>query len=105
MRVKSLQKKILVVDSDTTTLDQARSALEDAGYLVMTHERLTGCLTRVILEQPDLVLLDGSMTDRGGETIVNVLRSAGARGRIIVLLHASVYRPDLKPLAKRIGAD
>jgi DNA-binding NtrC family response regulator len=90
------RKTILVVDDSHLVLALASEALESAGYRVLTHDRPTGCVSRIILERPDLVLIDVNMPELSGDTIVGLPGSAHPESGSIILLHSTMNRAELE---------
>ncbi len=85
-------------------LEVAKSALEGAGYDVVTHDRPAGCVALILHEKPELVLMDVNMPGLGGDTIVSVLAKAAPTSDTIVLLHSSLSAEVLRGKASTAGA-
>jgi DNA-binding NarL/FixJ family response regulator len=101
----SLRKsKIVVIDDSEIVLEVTRSALEGAGYEVVTHDRPAGCVALILHEKPDLVLMDVNMPGLGGDTIVTVLGKAAPTSETIVLLHSSLSAEVLRGKVTTAGA-
>ncbi|HYQ18292.1 MAG TPA: response regulator [Polyangiaceae bacterium] len=96
--------KIVVIDDSEIVLAVAKSALESAGYDVVTHDRPAGCVALILHEKPDLVLMDVNMPGLGGDTIVSVLAKAAPTSDTIVLLHSSLSAEVLRTKATTAGA-
>jgi CheY-like chemotaxis protein len=96
--------KIVVIDDSEIVLEVTRSALEGAGYDVVTHDRPAGCVALILHEKPDLVLMDVNMPGLGGDTIVSVLAKAQPTGETLVLLHSSLAADVLRSKAAAAGA-
>jgi CheY-like chemotaxis protein len=96
--------KIVVIDDSEIVLEVTRSALEGAGYDVVTHDRPAGCVALILHEKPDLVLMDVNMPGLGGDTIVSVLAKAQPTGETVVLLHSSLAAEVLRAKAAAAGA-
>lgn len=96
--------KIVVIDDSEIVLEVSKSALEGAGYEVVTHDRPAGCVALILHEKPDLVLMDVNMPGLGGDTIVSVLAKAAPTSETIVLLHSSLSAEVLKGKAGAAGA-
>ena len=95
------RKKVMIVDDSEIVLEVARYALQSAGYDVVTHPRPAGCITLILQEQPDLLLIDVNMPGLNGDTVVKMLGSTRASADMIVLLHSSL---DDEVLAKKATA-
>ncbi|MDF3065772.1 MAG: two component transcriptional regulator, winged helix family [Polyangiaceae bacterium] len=101
----SLRKpKIVVIDDSEIVLEVTKSALEGAGYDVVTHDRPAGCVALILHEKPDLVLMDVNMPGLGGDTIVSVLGKAAPTSDTIVLLHSSLSAEVLRAKVTTAGA-
>jgi CheY-like chemotaxis protein len=85
-------------------LEVTKSALEGAGYEVITHDRPAGCVALILHEKPDLVLMDVNMPGLGGDTIVSVFAKAQTGGETIVLLHSSLSAEVLRTKSAAAGA-
>lgn len=96
--------KIVVIDDSEIVLEVTKSALEGAGYEVVTHDRPAGCVALILHEKPDLVLMDVNMPGLGGDTIVSVLGKAAPTSDTIVLLHSSLSAEVLRAKATAAGA-
>lgn len=96
--------KIVVIDDSEIVLEVTKSALEGAGYDVVTHDRPAGCVALILHEKPDLVLMDVNMPGLGGDTIVSVLAKAQPTGETIVLLHSSLSAEVLRTKSSVAGA-
>lgn len=96
--------KIVVIDDSEIVLEVTKTALEGAGYDVVTHDRPAGCVALILHEKPDLVLMDVNMPGLGGDTIVTVLGKAQPTSDTVVLLHSSLSAEVLRAKAAAAGA-
>ncbi len=99
-----IRKTILVVDDSPIVLEMAGSALESAGYKVVSRSRGEGTVAAVIQERPDLVLLDVNMPRLSGDTIAVILTKTDPDKKTIVLLHSSLSPELLKLKVLQTGA-
>ena len=97
------RKKILVVDDDPTHLVCARDLLEAQGYEVVVHPRPFGATEKVMIETPDLVLMDVNMPGLSGEALVELLRTREQTRSTPVLLYSSNDEDALRRCALRLG--
>jgi len=104
LSIRAAKPKILVIDDSEVVLEVTRSALEGAGYQVITHDRPAGCVALLLHEKPDLVLMDVNMPGLGGDTIVSVFGKAQPKGDTIVLLYSSLSSDVLRAKAATAGA-
>jgi CheY-like chemotaxis protein len=98
-------KKILVVDDDATHLLCAKEILEDAGYEVVIHAGGFGATEKVMVEQPDLVLIDVNMPALSGDGLVGVLRGREQTQRVPILLYSSNDEGALRRTVDRLGIE
>jgi DNA-binding NtrC family response regulator len=98
------QQTIVVIDSNQRVLIDTRSALEGAGFRVVTHSRSTGCVALILQEKPDLVLLDLNMPFVAGETIAKLFGKAQPNSSTIVLLYSSLSREILEAKVRSCSA-
>jgi len=68
------KKKILIVDDEVDILQFLELVLREKGYEVVTASGGHEALTRVQLEQPDLVLLDIMMPQMDGWEVLKLMR-------------------------------
>jgi len=97
-------RTILIIDDSDVVLDGARSALERAGYRVVTRNRPSGSISAILNEKPDVILLDLNMPTLSGEAILKVLGKTQNRPDSIVLLHSVLPLETLKQKALSAGA-
>src|SRR5258708_5137147 len=97
-------RTILIIDDSDVVLEGARSALERAGYRVLTRNRPSGSISAILNEKPDVILLDLNMPTLSGEAILKVLGKTQNRPDSIVLLHSVLPLETLKQKALSAGA-
>ena len=97
--------KIFVLDDSPTFLSFVRLHLEIQGYPVFTFESPLGITREVVRQQPDLVIVDVKMPSITGDKVCRLLRAASYGKRVVVLLHSSLPKEELRGLALRCGAD
>jgi DNA-binding response OmpR family regulator len=84
-----LRKTILVVDDEEDLLEILRCHLEDEGYHVMTASNGREGLEIMMLEKPDLILLDIGMPKMGGLEMLETLKGMkGFAATPVVMLTA-----------------
>jgi two-component system OmpR family response regulator len=96
--------KVLIIDDDPTILDATGQILQAAGLRVALHDGRFGRLSRILTEQPDLVLLDVNMPVLSGEELHEMLRGTPELARIPVVFFSSNDERSLRRLAARTGA-
>lgn len=98
------RKTVMVVDDSDIVLEVVRTTLEAAGYRVLVQNSPAGCVALMLKEEPDLVLVDVSMPEVGGDTLVRCFGTAHPTSTSIVLLHSSLPEEALKAKVKASGA-
>jgi CheY-like chemotaxis protein len=98
-------KKILIIDDDTTHLICAKEILEAEGHQVVVQASPFGATEKVMLERPDLVLVDVNMPALSGEGLIGVLRSRPQTKDARVLLYSSNDEDSLRRAAARLGIE
>jgi DNA-binding response OmpR family regulator len=79
------RRTVLLIDDNSATLDQTRSALELAGFRVLTRDRASGALVAILRDCPDLILLDISMASWTASILSDIMgRSRKVRGTSVV---------------------
>lgn len=101
----SAKRKILVIDDSELALDVARSALEAAGFEVVTRDTPFGSGAMILRERPDLVLLDVTMPALSGEDVVRHVRETVTMQDTCLVLFSDRPEKELRAIAQRSGAD
>lgn len=78
-------KTILVVDDEAFMLDFVRRILERAGYRVVTAASADAGLAAFRGERPDVIVTDLIMPDKDGLELIQELRRADPKARIIAI--------------------
>jgi two-component system chemotaxis response regulator CheY len=76
--------KILLVDDSNLSRRILRRVLETAGHEILEAADGMAAIERYFLEQPDLVMLDMTMSGMHGLDVLNKLREIDPRARVIV---------------------
>ncbi len=97
--------KILIVDDNKVALRAAGSALEAAGYDVVTRSEPIGTTATIIRERPSVVLLDVNMPALEGDDIVRAIRRCPSVRDTVVLLYSSEPADRLERLVDECKAD
>jgi len=105
--VKSVQKKILVIDDEGDFLKLARTRLEASGYKVLTIDSGDRAVEFARSEKPDLILLDIMMPGKNGCDVCRELKADKATGSIPVVVFTAQYQGEeyVKTGSEEIGAD
>ncbi len=100
-----LKQRILVVDDDREVVRLMKAYLEQAGYEVLLAFDGETALHMLRRDEPDLVLLDLMLPDRGGLDITRFVRSDPSIAHIpIIMLTARVDVTD-RIVGLEVGAD
>lgn len=83
MRVKA--QKILVVEDDFSFRKAVKTLLEANGYRVVGVGGTVSVIKSIIKEKPDLILLDLSMPEVGGEEIIATMARMELKIPIVVV--------------------
>ena len=79
--------------------------LEDAGYEVITAGDGNEAVQKVMVEMPDLVLLDILMPGMNGLEVCKVLKSDSKTKQIPIVMFTVRSRDEGDELARQIGCD
>lgn len=94
------RRTILVTDDDPTQRDLLREILTPLGFIILSAHDGESCLNLAQHCQPDLFLLDISMTGIDGWTVAETLRTTGHRQARILMVSASALEAHGAPLAQ-----
>jgi len=81
-----VDKRVLVVDDHTPTVDLISDALETEGFSVLSAGNGAECLMKVYRESPDVLILDVSMPVMDGLEALRSLREATETARLPVIV-------------------
>ena len=99
------QRRILLLDDSTITLEMERAVLEERGYQVATASNLLEFQAALDAFQPEIILTDLMMPDISGKDIVRVLKQDFHTERIPIVLFSSRPDDELAEVAEQAGAD
>lgn len=94
------RRTILVTDDDPTQRDLLREILTPLGFIILSAHDGESCLNLAQHCQPDLFLLDISMSGIDGWTVAETLRTTGHRQARILMVSASALEAHGAPLAQ-----
>ncbi len=97
--------RLLVVDDDVMNLKVLRNLLEHHGFEVATAENGRAALTRLQQEAFDLVLLDITMPEMDGFTVLQTLKADARLRELPVILISGLEDMDSIARCIEIGAD
>lgn len=81
----ALRPRVFIVDDERCILELISKGLEEAGFQPETFTSGREFERAVVLESPDLCIMDLSLPDIDGVTILNELAQQGYRGRILLI--------------------
>lgn len=100
-----MSKRVLVIEDEPAIQELLRINLSMAGYEVTQAQDVDQAMASMLVEVPDLVLVDWNMPGRSGVSFVRALRSDPAKSNIpVIMLTARDDELD-KVMAFGAGAD
>jgi len=82
---RSHRHRILVIDDHAAVAEVVRDVLTDLGHTVVLAATAAEALNRLVLEIPDLVLLDLGLPDVPGLDVLDRLRAQWPRVPVVIL--------------------
>lgn len=98
-------KKILVVEDESSIRDMLRFALERAGFSVRTAQDVPNARLRIAEERPDLILLDWMMPGVSGVEYARELKASATTRDIPIIMVTARAEEEDKIRGLNIGAD
>ncbi|HEY6581298.1 MAG TPA: response regulator [Rubrobacter sp.] len=92
---------IMVADDDVGALEQTGSALEDAGFRVVSAADGRTALQEALTRRVDLIIMDVSIPHLSGVETCHCLKAMPKTQKIPVILTAAKKDPATKALAER----
>jgi len=77
--------KVLIVDDDPEIREVLKVFLESNGLLVSVAENAETALKRLVLEEPDLVMLDIVLPDKSGLEVLKEIRELDRRVSVAMI--------------------
>jgi len=100
-----MNKKILVIEDDPSTLRLIKYTLQQEGYEVLTVPNGLEGLRKARSEQPDLVILDVMLPGIDGFEVCHRLRAESQTAKLPILMISGKTRGIDKATGLRMGAD
>jgi twitching motility two-component system response regulator PilH len=97
--------KVMVVDDAVSDLKLMEFVLRGAGYQVVSYNDGEGLEEKVLVERPDVVLLDVVMPKRNGYEVLRSLKKDAVTKSTPVVLVTSKNQPSDETWGRRQGAD
>lgn len=98
-----MNKKILIIDDDTSILEVIKIILEDKGYTTIALSSAAHIQNVIEKNEPDLILLDIWISGHNGSDIVKTLKKNTRFKSIPVILISA--NNDTQKIAQEAGAD
>ena len=95
--------RLLVIDDDPMQLELVDRALSREGFELRGVSSLQAVAATTTDFAPELVLLDVNMPDASPEQVIELVREAAGRARIV--LYSAWEESKLRAIATRLGAD
>jgi len=95
----------MIADDEPTIRDVTRMILEDAGYEVITAGDGNEAIQKIMVEMPNLVLLDILMPGMDGFEVCRVLKSDSKTKQIPIVMFTVRSRADGYEYARQVGCD
>ena len=99
------QKRLLLVEDDTSLSAVYRSRLELEGFVVSEVHNGEEALSAAIDFKPDLILLDAMMPKISGFDVLDILRNTPETTNIRVIMLTALSQPKDKERAENLGVD
>jgi CheY-like chemotaxis protein len=103
-KLRTVQRRILVVDDDPIVLEVVRARLETAGHEVHTRENAIGTTQWVATHRPDFVLLDISMPAISGNELLLLLKKRDVTSGVGVIFYSGLPPEQLASVVRDSGA-
>lgn len=100
-----MQKKILLVEDDTTLAEVYLSRLKLEGFEVEHVANGEDALSKAVSFHPDLILLDVMMPKINGFDVLDILRNTPETMNMHVIMLTALSQPKDKQRAQDLGAD
>jgi DNA-binding response OmpR family regulator len=100
-----MNKKILVIEDDPSTLRLIKYCLQQEGYQVLTAPNGLEGIRKAKSEEPDLIVLDVLLPGVDGLEICHRLRAEPQTARLPVLMLSVKAREIDKATGLKVGAD
>ncbi|MGM0375116.1 MAG: response regulator transcription factor [Chloroflexota bacterium] len=100
-----MSKTILIVDDEPEMVEFLDSFLSLKGYQTLTAPTGAGCLRIAREKKPDLILLDLTLPDMDGLSVLEKLREEGRSLDIPVVVVSGKDHPQIRHDSLQAGAD
>ena len=100
-----VQKKILLVEDDTTLSGVYRARLELEGMEVAEVYNGEEALAKALDFKPDLIVLDAMMPKISGFDVLDIIRNTPETANIQVVMLTALSQPKDKERAEQLGVD
>ena len=100
-----MNKNILIIEDDPSTLRFVEYTLQQEGLQVFTARNGLDGLKSAQTQQPDLIILDIMLPGLDGYEVCHRLRQKAETASIPVLILSAKARQEDKDMGMRVGAD
>ncbi len=100
-----MNRKILVIEDDPSTLRLIKYTLQQEGYQALTAPNGLEGLRKAKSEQPDLIILDVMLPGVDGFEICHRLRAEPQTAKLPILMVSAKARGIDKATGLKVGAD
>jgi DNA-binding response OmpR family regulator len=100
-----MNKRILVIEDDPSTLRLIKYSLQQEGYQVLTAPNGLEGIRKAKSEEPDLIILDVLLPGVDGFEICHRLRAEPQTARLPVLMLSAKARETDKATGLKVGAN
>lgn len=99
-----MSKKILIADDEPKLREMLAEVLTEEGYEVVTAADGEEAVEKIVIERPDLLLLDIKMPNMTGLDVLEAVRRANARLPIIISSAYTRMKSDIAVLTSNVKA-
>ena len=100
-----MSSMILCVDDDKQIRDLVQSFLEGRGYKVITSTDGWDCLREIVVNKPDLILMDINMPKLDGLNTLDMIKVTRLTHEVPIILVSGKADKDTIMKAAKLGAD
>jgi len=97
--------KILIVDDDSDTRDIIRLSLDSDAYRITEARTGVEALEKVIIHEPDIVVLDIMLPEKSGIEVCRILKESIITAHVPIIMLTAKQTIDDKIQGLNIGAD
>lgn len=99
------EKKILIVDDESSIREMIAVALEMAGYACLEADNARDAYATIVDDRPDMILLDWMLPETSGIELARRLKRDEATSEIPIIMITAKTEEDNKIQGLEVGAD